>query len=160
MILSPRLKKKQIEEARGTMKLDAIFAPMRFESFDEKTEIKIRGMGDIQLKPQVIGKSSFDHNKLDEVHDQRRIARQQISMPDKPAKFKKPKPKPLPKEPSPVKEPSPEKPFPLTPPVNDEPEVDPLPEALMSEIDPLPLELPSEIELPRPDALEILERKI
>jgi len=33
-----------------------------------------------------------------------------------------------------------------------------LPEALVSEIDPLPLELPSEIELPRPDALEILER--
>ena len=100
------------------MKLDAIFAPMRSESVDDmKTEIKIRGMGDIKLKPQVISKSSVDRNKLDEVHEQRRAARQQIAMPDKPAKFKRLKPKPKPKEPSPIKDPSPinEEPQQVTP---------------------------------------------
>ena len=119
-ILSPRVQRKQAEEARERipMKLDAIFAPMRSESVDDmKTEIKIRGMGDIKLKPQVISKSSVDRNKLDEVHEQRRAARQQIAMPDKPAKFKRLKPKPKPKEPSPIKDPSPnnEEPQQVTP---------------------------------------------
>ena len=50
-----RRKLEEAKENRGVMKLEAIFAPMRSESVDDmKTEIKIRGMGDVKLKPQSI----------------------------------------------------------------------------------------------------------
>ena len=104
-IISPRLKRKVQEQERGSsmMKLDAIFAPMRSESVDElRTSIRIRGMGDVNLKPQVIQKKGFDHNKMDQAIEQKKIQQKRISMPDKPTKYKKPKPKSPPNEPSPT----------------------------------------------------------
>jgi len=127
-IASPLIKKRMLEQQREEappMKLDAIFAPIRSDSVDDmKTNIKIRGMGDINLKPQVIQKSSVDRNKMDQEYDKKRQARQQIAMPDKPVKFKKPKKKvkevtPPPKEatPPPPKEPTPPPPRDPTPPI-------------------------------------------
>ena len=76
---------------RMSKKLDEVFGVIRSESVDDiKTEIKVRGMGDINLKRGKIRKTTVEHNKMDE-YEQKRVARQQISMPEKPATFKKPK---------------------------------------------------------------------
>ena len=144
-VMSPRVKRKMQEQERGSsvMKLDAIFAPMRSESVDDmRTSIRIRGMGDVNLKPQVVQKRGFDHNKMDQAIEQKRIQQKLISMPDKPAKYKKPKPKSPPKEPTPppqkeltpVHEPSPP-PKEFSPILTKEPTPEPLTfEVLMPQI--------------------------
>ena len=67
----------------------------------KKTEITMRGMGNVSLNRQRTKKTEVEHNKMDE-YEQKRAARQQISMPDKPATYKKPKkPSPPKKEESP-----------------------------------------------------------
>ena len=82
-----------MERMRMSKKLDEVFGVIRSESVDDmKTEIKVRGMGDVNLKRQAVRKTTVEHNKMDE-YEQKRAARQQISMPEKPATFKKPKPK-------------------------------------------------------------------
>ena len=50
-------------------------------------------MGNVKLKPQSTRKSTFDHNRLEEQMEQKKIAQRQIAMPEKPATYKKPKPK-------------------------------------------------------------------
>ena len=91
---------------------------IRSESVDDikKTEITVRGMGNVNLSRQRTKKAEVEHNKMDE-YEQKRVARQQIAMPDNPATFKKPKksppksdtpPKP---EPQPIKEEEPPKPI-------------------------------------------------
>ena len=58
-------------------------------------------MGNVSLNRQRTKKTEVEHNKMDE-YEQKRAARQQISMPDKPATYKKPKkPSPPKKEESP-----------------------------------------------------------
>jgi hypothetical protein len=79
---------------------------------DFRTDIKIRGMGNVKLKAQHIRKSTFDHNKLEEQLEKKKIMQKQIAMPAKPATYKKPKPKPkledLPIAPDPpLRDPSP-----------------------------------------------------
>ena len=95
-----------MERMRMSKKLDEVFGVIRSESVDDmKTEIKVRGMGDVNLKRQAVRKTTVEHNKMDE-YEQKRAARQQISMPEKPATFKKPKPKPKQEEkPKPVESP-------------------------------------------------------
>lgn len=103
IVQSPLVKKRMLEKLRETvpMKLDAIFAPMRSDSVDDmRTSIKVKGVGDINLKPQTTSKSAYDRNKMDEEIELKRAMRKQIQMPDKPAKFKKPV-KVQPKEPTP-----------------------------------------------------------
>ena len=90
-------------------KLDEVFGVIRSESVDDikKTEITIRGMGNIDLNRQKTKKPEVEKNKMDE-YQQKKVSRQQIAMPEKPATFKKNK-KPSPKEESP-KPPPPEPP--------------------------------------------------
>merc|ERR1712228_979209 len=62
----------KFERERMSKKLDEVFGVIRSESVDDiKTEIKVR-------------KTTVEHNKMDE-YEQKRVARQQISMPEKPA---------------------------------------------------------------------------
>ena len=103
-----------IDIKNAPKKLDEIFGIIRSESVDEfRTDIKIRGMGNVKLKAQSTRQSTFDHNKLEEQMEKKKIAQRQIAMPEKPATYKKPKPKPQiedkPISPEPLqKEPSPE----------------------------------------------------
>ena len=95
-------------------KLDEVFGVIRSESIDDikKTEITVRGMGKIDLSRQKIKRNEVEHNKMDE-YEQKRVGRQQIAMPEKPATYKKPK-KSIPKEETPPKPPS--EPIPEDPP--------------------------------------------
>merc|ERR1712106_310751 len=106
----------KMERMRMSKKLDEVFGVIRSESVDDmKTEIRVRGMGEVNLKRQVVRKTTVEHNKMDE-YEQKRVARQQISMPEKPATFKKPKPKvevkpePVVEPPKPVEEEKPKPP--------------------------------------------------
>ena len=92
--------REMIERQKMSKKLDDVFGVLRSEPVEKiRTEIKIRGMGDVSLdRKGPPKKSMIEHNKQDE-YDLKKAARAQIAMPDKPATFKKPKPKP--KEPSP-----------------------------------------------------------
>ena len=94
--------------------MDEVFGVIRSESVDDikKTEITIRGMGNIDLNRQKTKKPEVQKNKMDE-YEQKKVSRQQIAMPDKPATFKKPK-KPSPKKESP--------PPPTEPPKEDPPQ--------------------------------------
>ena len=88
--------KEKMERMKMSKKLDAVFGVIRKEPPVEevKTEIKIRGMGDVTLDRKAPAKKNpIEHNKPDE-YELKRAARQQIAMPEKPATFKKPKPKP------------------------------------------------------------------
>ena len=116
--------KEKMERMKMSKKLDEVFGVIRSESIDDikKTEITVRGMGNINLNRGKIKKSEVEHNKMDE-YDQKRAARQQIAMPDKPATYKKPKKSPpkseSPPKPEPPKEPTPqpqEEPEPVEPP--------------------------------------------
>ena len=128
-VLSPLEQRRQAQQEkmelmRMSKKLDDVFGVIRSESIDDvKTQITVRGMGDVNLSRGKMKKSTVEHNKMDE-YEQKRVARQQISMPDKPATFKKPKPKPAtpPKEPSPP--PTPKEP---TPPPSKDPTPPPPP---------------------------------
>ena len=109
--------KEKMELMKMSKKLDEVFGVIRTEPVEEiKTEITVRGMGNINLKRGATKKTEVEHNKMDQ-YDQKRASRQQISMPDKPATFKKP-PKAK-KEESPktvaVEEAKPEPPPPQTP---------------------------------------------
>merc|ERR1719278_1049494 len=106
-----------MELMKMSKKLDEVFGVIRTEPVEEiKTEITVRGMGNINLKRGATKKTEVEHNKMDQ-YDQKRASRQQISMPDKPATFKKPQK--VKKEESPkvveVEEPKPEPPPPPTP---------------------------------------------
>ena len=95
--------RERLERMKMSKKLDAVFGVIRKEPPVEevKTEIKIRGMGDITLDRKAPAKKNpIEHNKQDE-YDLKRAARQQIAMPDKPATYKKPKPKPKTESPKP-----------------------------------------------------------
>ena len=95
-IKSPVQKRRQelLNIKNAPKKLDEVFGIIRSESVDEfRTDIKIRGMGNVKLKPQSTRKSTFDHNRLEEQLEQKKIAQRQIAMPEKPATYKKPKPK-------------------------------------------------------------------
>ena len=51
-----------IDIKNAPKKLDEIFGIIRSESVDEfRTDIKIRGMGNVKLKAQSTRKSTFDH---------------------------------------------------------------------------------------------------
>jgi len=108
-VVSPLEQKRQaerekMERLKMSKKLDEVFGVIRSESVEDiKTQITVRGMGDINLNRQKIRKTKVEHNKLDE-YEQKRVARQQISMPDKPATYKKPKPK-VQEIPKPIEEP-------------------------------------------------------
>ena len=95
--------KEKMERMKMSKKLDEVFGVLRSESVDDikKTEITVRGMGNINLNRQKQKKSEVEHNKMDE-YEQKRTTRQQIAMPEKPATFKKPK-KSIPKEETPPK---------------------------------------------------------
>ena len=87
--------REKVERMKMSKKLDAVFGVIRKEPPVEevKTEIKIRGMGDVTLDRKAPAKKNpIEHNKQDE-YELKRAARQQIAMPDKPATYKKPKPK-------------------------------------------------------------------
>ena len=95
--------RERLERMKMSKKLDAVFGVIRKEPPVEevKTEIKIRGMGDVTLDRKAPAKKNpIEHNKQDE-YDLKRAARQQIAMPDKPATYKKPKPKPKAESPKP-----------------------------------------------------------
>ena len=107
--------KEKMELMKMSKKLDEVFGVIRTEPVEEiKTEITVRGMGNINLKRGSTKKSEVEHNKMDQ-YEQKRASRQQISMPDKPATFKKPQkvvrteesPKPAEKEPEPEPAPPP-----------------------------------------------------
>ena len=102
--------KERMERMKMSKKLDEVFGVLRSESVDDikKTEITVRGMGNINLNRQKQKKSEVEHNKMDE-YEQKRVSRQQIAMPEKPATFKKPK-KSVPKEETPPKQPTEEEP--------------------------------------------------
>ena len=102
--------KERMERMKMSKKLDEVFGVLRSESVDDikKTEITVRGMGNINLNRQKQKKSEVEHNKMDE-YEQKRVSRQQIAMPEKPATFKKPK-KSIPKEETPPKPPTDEEP--------------------------------------------------
>ena len=109
--------KEKMELMKMSKKLDEVFGVIRTEPVEEiKTEITVRGMGNINLKRGATKKTEVEHNKMDQ-YDQKRASRQQITMPDKPATFKKPQK--AKKEESPkaveVEEPKPEPPPPQTP---------------------------------------------
>ena len=96
-IKSPVQHRRQelLEIKNAPKKLDEVFGLIRSESVDEfRTDIKIRGMGNVKLKPQSIRKSTFDHNRLEVQIEQKKAAQRQIAMPEKPATYKKPKLKP------------------------------------------------------------------
>merc|ERR1712098_394781 len=84
--------KEKMELMKMSKKLDEVFGVIRSESVDDikKTEITMRGMGNVSLNRQRTKKAEVEHNKMDQ-YEQKRAARQQISMPDKPATYKKPK---------------------------------------------------------------------
>lgn len=118
--------RERMERMRMSKKLDDVFGVLRSEPVEdirtERTEIKIRGMGDVSLQQKgPPKKSAHEHNKPDE-YELKRAARSKIAMPDKPATYKKPKPKPKEKSPSPKPPPKPKKscfvfiPKPVTPP--------------------------------------------
>ena len=95
--------REKVERMKMSKKLDAVFGVIRKEPPVEevKTEIKIRGMGDVTLDRKAPAKKNpIEHNKQDE-YELKRAARQQIAMPDKPATYKKPKPKPKAESPKP-----------------------------------------------------------
>ena len=95
--------RERLDRMKMSKKLDAVFGVIRKEPAVEevKTEIKIRGMGDVTLDRKAPPKKNpIEHNKQDE-YDLKRAARQQIAMPDKPATYKKPKPKPKAESPKP-----------------------------------------------------------
>ena len=95
--------REKVERMKMSKKLDAVFGVIRKEPPVEevKTEIKIRGMGDVTLDRKAPAKKNpVEHNKQDE-YELKRAARQQIAMPDKPATYKKPKPKPKAESPKP-----------------------------------------------------------
>ena len=95
--------REKVERMKMSKKLDAVFGVIRKEPPVEevKTEIKIRGMGDVTLDRKAPAKNNpIEHNKQDE-YELKRAARQQIAMPDKPATYKKPKPKPKAESPKP-----------------------------------------------------------
>ena len=103
--------RERFDRMKMSKKLDAVFGVIRKEPPVEevKTEIKIRGMGDVTLDRKAPAKKNpIEHNKQDE-YDLKRAARQQIAMPDKPATYKKPKPK--------VESPKPDPPEPPTSPI-------------------------------------------
>ena len=103
--------KEKMERMKMSKKLDAVFGVIRKEPPVEevKTEIKIRGMGDVTLDRKAPAKKNpIEHNKPDE-YELKRAARQQIAMPEKPATFKKPKPKPKAESPKPSPPPEPPK---------------------------------------------------
>ena len=59
--------REKMERLKMSKKLDEVFGVIRSESVDEmRTEIKVRGMGDINLKRQVVKKPKVEHNKIDE----------------------------------------------------------------------------------------------
>merc|ERR1712192_274238 len=88
--------REKVERMKMSKKLDAVFGVIRKEppvEVEVKTEIKIRGMGDVTLDRKAPAKKNpLEHNKQDEF-ELKRAARQQIAMPEKPATYKKPKPK-------------------------------------------------------------------
>lgn len=96
--------REKVERMKMSKKLDAVFGVIRKEppvEVEVKTEIKIRGMGDVTLDRKAPAKKNpLEHNKQDEF-ELKRAARQQIAMPEKPATYKKPKPKPKPESPKP-----------------------------------------------------------
>ena len=66
-IKSPVQHRRQelLEIKNAPKKLDEVFGLIRSESVDEfRTDIKIRGMGNVKLKPQSIRKSTFDPSSL------------------------------------------------------------------------------------------------
>jgi hypothetical protein len=159
-IKSPVQRRRQelLEIKNAPKKLDEVFGIIRSESVDEfRTDIKIRGMGNVKLKPQSIKKSSFDHNRLEEQIEQRKTARKQIAMPEKPAMYKKPKPKvKIEKPPSPEppqQEPSPPPAAEVVPPEEpDSSNVDtlsksPSTEVVTEMVTDLDTEVPTEVEI-------------
>ena len=110
--------KEKMELMKMSKKLDEVFGVIRTEPVEEiKTEITVRGMGNINLKRGATKKTEVEHNKMDQ-YEQKRASRQQIAMPEKPATFKKPvKPQKeeTPKEPTPPSTPKPEPVPPSTP---------------------------------------------
>ena len=101
--------KEKMELMKMSKKLDEVFGVIRTEPVEEiKTEITVRGMGNINLKRGATKKTEVEHNKMDQ-YEQKRASRQQIAMPEKPATFKKPvKPQKeeTPKEPTPPSTPN------------------------------------------------------
>ena len=93
--------RERMERMKMSRKLDAVFGVIRKEPPVEevKTEIKIRGMGDVTLDRKAPAKK-IEQNKVDEF-ELKRAARQQIAMPDKPATYKKAKAKPKEEPPKP-----------------------------------------------------------
>ena len=95
--------RERMERMKMSRKLDAVFGVIRKEPPVEevKTEIKIRGMGDVTLDRKAPAKKNpIEQNKVDEF-ELKRAARQQIAMPDKPATYKKAKAKPKEEPPKP-----------------------------------------------------------